>query len=160
MLMQRFITALSILGATWLPGIALSEPGAVDLADTLDFESFHATDAWSIGIGQDGLVAKRTETLEPRPNTEVDTGNAILDASPAMPIGNVAIRETQHHRISNPYSQRPGAKSPTPSDATDRLFRSMAETCPEGWQKDREWTTPTTDGFLLHYEFHCLDNPS
>ena len=152
---RSFIMALCASGGLLLPMLAAGDPEAVDLADSLDFERFHAGDTWAIGIGQDGLMAKRTVPGE----DAADTSAPAPEAAPAAPARRVARNEVRQHRISNPYSVQRGRNRPSAVDATESLFRSMAETCPEGWQKDREWTTPTEEGFLLHFEFHCLENP-
>lgn len=146
------------LGAALLPLASLGAPATVDMADTLDFETFHATDDWSIGIGHDGLVANRNPA--PAATTPAEPLAAPPPLSPRRATGTLAQRETPRHSISNAYSLKPGKSRLSPVEATENLFRTMAETCPDGWQKDREWTTPTSGGFLLHYDFHCLDNPS
>ncbi|HJN50599.1 MAG: hypothetical protein QGI68_10365 [Pseudomonadales bacterium] len=133
-----------------IPGFA--DPEAVDAADSMDFEQFHATDVWTIGIGQPKRDLNEVEA-DPtdRKSTAIST---IADST------NPTHRSVPQRQISNPYGFGSGRSNQSAAQATEVMFRNMAKQCPEGWQKDREWSTPTTDGFLLHYEFHCLNQPS
>jgi|TARA_Y100000310_G_scaffold249786_1_gene255898 hypothetical protein len=156
----NFVLLLALLaGGAAVPGLA--DPDAVDAADSLDFERFHATDVWSIGIGQ-------AKPLQPdRDPSTVDAGRGekqptavsrVADSS--NPTLRAAQPRTTKRQISNPYGFGSGRTNQTAAQATEVMFRNMAKQCPQGWQKDREWSTPTADGFLLHYEFHCLNHPS
>lgn len=149
----------SLAGLAALPGLA--DLDAVDAADSMDFERFHATDVWSIGIGQAKPV---------RPKRELNKAQGYPTEQPSRTIARVANSNNMTARtaqkggyprqISNPYGFDSNRSFQSAADATEVLFRNMAKQCPKGWQKDREWSTPTTDGFLLHYEFHCLNQPS
>jgi len=144
-----------IASGTAIPGFA--DPEAVDVADSMDFERFHATDVWSIGIGQTtsdpkGEQSESNATEQPTPLHRVaDSSNSTQRA---------AQQSNRQRRISNPYGFSPDRSVQSATDATEGMFRNMAKQCPQGWQKDREWSTPTADGFLLHFEFHCLNHPS
>ncbi len=142
-----------------MPGLA--DPDAVDAADSMDFERFHATDVWSIGIGQAKPVRPERDLNKAQgyPTQQRSTTISRVANSVNM-TARAAQKAGKQRQISNPYGFDSNRSFQSAADATEVLFRNMAKQCPTGWQKDREWSTPTTDGFLLHYEFHCLNQPS
>jgi hypothetical protein len=42
------------------------------------------------------------------------------------------------------------------SDSIIKLYRQMADACPQGWIKLQEWASLQTDTPELHYQFQCL----
>lgn len=151
---------LMLLLAFFAGGITMqgfADPDTVDVADSMDFESFHATDIWLIGIGQDKPVKPKTDLYDAKvdPAEQQSTSlSRVADISNTSPHS--VRRGDIQRQISNPYGFSSDRSTQSPTDATEVMFRNMAKQCPRGWQKDREWSTPTASGFLLHYEFHCL----
>lgn len=63
----------------------------------------------------------------------------------------------KRYEIRTRYTLKPGNSASLSADAaTDIMHGKMAQQCPQGWEKQREWSLPVEGDYYLHYQFECL----
>ena len=114
----------------------------------------------------------REQADKPVPvKVERETGATLLYGEGTVdPVSGIAERPivapgTLNHSpgkvyvAQQPYSLRPNAKfEESVTLAIHHLHSKMAQYCAQGWELEREWTTPVPDqagDFYLHYRFRC-----
>ena len=126
----------------------------VDQSDSLDFESFHANKKSAIKIYENKKPVKKNNHQKSATNFSADdqtkaSSNSATKKSEARHSGIYEIREryTLNKSIHTPYSA---------FYVIESLHRKMAERCPQGWEKQREWSVAIEDDFYMHYQFLCI----
>ncbi len=129
----------------------------VDMADSLDFNAFH----------NDKKETQKTWKTEPKKPID-NTQNININTSSSVSISSQqANKNTPHnssfsnndntHKIHERYTLNNSLKTPYSAFyVIEALHKKMAELCPTGWEKTREWSTPVENDFNLHYQFICL----
>jgi hypothetical protein len=148
-------TALLLLVSTLLySAVASTEELDVDQADSMDFEKFHQSKNQSIkaydsktgeifGIKKE--KAKKHSTADT--STLSAPTNSLAEAKTT--IGQrLEIRQRYAVTISEHTTD-------TSYTAMDTLHKTMARHCPNGWEKQKEWSTAVEKDFYLHYAFQC-----
>lgn len=127
----------------------------VDDSDSLDFESFHTDKKSAIKIYQD----KQTS---PKKVYQDTASKPAAAAEQTKTSANTVIEEVEDgytgiYEIRERYTL--GKSAHTPYSAffvIESLHKQMAELCPKGWEKQREWSVAIDEDFYLHYQFRCL----
>ncbi len=148
---------------------------AVDMADSLDFHKMH------VECNEDPVVLydpkSKSSFFKKKPqavDTYGDKGESGLPvkaaSSGAVLVGestatetisssNSAIREPEVtgnagvvFNIREPFTITGG-----PQSALNGLYVQMANYCPVGWEKLKEWSVPNQTGYYLHYQFKCAE---
>lgn len=143
---------------------------AVDMADSLDFHKMH------IECNDDPVVLydpkSKSSFFNKKPQA-VDTYGEAAKAAPASakPASNEMTTEPVAastavvpqeavegdnagvvFNIREPFTITGG-----PQSALNGLFVQMANYCPSGWEKIKEWSVPNGSGYYLHYQFQCAE---
>lgn len=167
---QIALLNILLMAAIYTP-LQAEEEMAVDEADGLNFDSFHESKEGQVklfdaekgrflGQGEPGntratKVYQQDDTPEstiegiaaktPAASADIDANDDVIN-KPAVD-GLYEIRQRyslqQHSELS-------------PAHAANQLHRQMAKLCPQGWQKQREWSVPVDADFFLYYQFECL----
>jgi hypothetical protein len=118
----------------------------VDDADTLDFESFHKNKKQSTKTWKE--QRKKASDSEQIPDSPMHSSASKTLPSASHTGKRFEVRERYSLSRSNntPYSA---------FYVTEALHKQMAELCPKGWNKLREWSVPVEKDFYLHYELQC-----
>ena len=114
---------------------------AVDQADSLNFEEFHEKDKNSINLFPD----RKKEPV----NFEAEADAAAGQQQSARTTYMARTRFTLQ-----------GTSTKTPFTAVTVITaqaQQMAETCPTGWIKIKNWIVPVEGDYYDHIEFACLD---
>lgn len=153
--MKRIIFCFAILICT---SATHSSEFDVDQADTLDFESFHkdkdsAIKLWDDDknktqkLYKDDPKAGKKESAEPAATTDQSKSLANVPENVTGKKFEIRERYSLERSTTTPYSA---------FFVIEALHKDMAITCPEGWEKIREWSIPVEQDFYLYYEFKCL----
>ena len=113
----------------------------VDQADSLNFEEFHKEDKNSFSLFQE----KKKEPV----NFEAEADAAAGQQQSARTTYMARTRFTLQ-----------GTSTKTPFTAVTVITaqaQQMAETCPTGWIKIKNWIVPVEGDYYDHIEFACLD---
>lgn len=106
----------------------------VDEADSLDFESFHA---------------------QPKTNSPASKKRPHSTTA-EQPTNPTDIKPLPHIQLSQRYSlSNNGNTHQSIHAAINALYLQMAQHCPSGWNKLREWSTPIDKDYDLYYEIEC-----
>lgn len=150
---------------------------AVDMADSLDFHKMH------IECNEDPVVLydpKSKSSFFKKKAQPVDTyGDAAkATAASSQPIKTQAIGQQMTTEPVATASVKTPTPEPTidasnagvvfnirepftltggPQSALNGLFVQMANYCPAGWEKIKEWSVPNGAGYYLHYQFQCAE---
>ena len=127
----------------------------VDLADSLDFESFHKPKDSTIKVydsesGEFFSRAKTAATKTYQQQTSSTEPTKTNDSLPSLAGKRFEIRQ----RYTLSFSDQ---TSDTAVTAINTLHKKMATHCPRGWLRQKEWSTPIEQDFYLHYAFECID---
>jgi hypothetical protein len=121
----------------------------VDDADSLDFETFHTDKEKTVKTWQ----TNPKETFNNDQNIEIDVSNSL----------SISTQKNRHENNSNTFETRErytlNNSLKTPYSAfyvIEALHKKMADLCPQGWEKTREWSIPVENDFYLYYQFNCL----
>jgi len=170
--MKKIMFVLLAVGITPL---AFSEEceDAVDMADSLEFHKMH------VECNDDPVVLydpKSKSSFFKKKSAAVDTyaeseqKSVIKDKEVQADIASkpvsrntvaahksvTATEETDNagvvFNIREPFTITGG-----PQSALNGLFVQMANYCPAGWEKLKEWSVPSQGGYYLHYQFQCAE---
>jgi len=111
---------------------SISQEFDVDEADSLDFESFHSNKNKPVQIWNNGKDQK--------------------------PGSSYSKHNGQRYEVREFYKTNANANEETSVfNAVSSLQRQMAQLCPQGWNKVKEWTTNATaeTDYYLYYELQC-----
>jgi hypothetical protein len=150
----------------------------VDLADSLDFEALHIDcaddpvsiyDPESVGgflSGKKRAVTVYEETksapvMRSADDPKIQTMSVfdMTDTITSTPVKSktdierdIASQDNAGvvFNIREPFTITGG-----PQSAINGLFVQMAQYCPVGWAKLKEWAEPAQAGYYLHYQFQC-----
>lgn len=147
---------------------------AVDMADSLDFHKMH------VECNDDPVVLydpkskssffkKKPQAVDTYNNpaqvevadtqgSPVETKAPVVSSTSAV-MSEAAIDSVQDDdnagvvfNIREPFTITGG-----PQSALNGLFVQMANYCPSGWEKLKEWSIPNQGGYYLHYQFQCAE---
>lgn len=150
----------------------------VDLADSLDFEALHIDcaddpvsiyDPESVGgflSGKKRAVTVYEETksapvIKSADETKIQTMSVfdMTDTITSTPVKSKTDIEREIASQDNAGVVFNIRESFTitggPQSALNGLFVQMAQYCPVGWSKLKEWVEPAQAGYYLHYQFQC-----
>ncbi|MGH1371180.1 MAG: hypothetical protein ACRBBW_04035 [Cellvibrionaceae bacterium] len=147
---------------------------AVDMADSLDFHKMHvecnedpvvlydpkskssffnkkpqAVDTYGEKSG-DSAAASDSSSLET--SAVLTSSQSAVNVSAESPASQTADNAGVIFNIREPFTLTGG-----PQSALNGLFGQMANYCPAGWAKLKEWSVPNQDGYYLHYQFQCAE---
>lgn len=153
MLRRLALSTTLLLAAT----TALSQED-VDLADSLNFEEFHKDKKEAVKVFE-----KKDETQKVYKD---DTPNTVKTETLPSPSANAAASTVTAEAAAEPGKRFEirerytlGRSNKTPYSAfyvIEAMHKQMAEICPNGWNKLKEFSKPVEQDFYLHYEFECL----
>lgn len=83
-----------------------------------------------------------------------DTGEKRIYLTPGTDDKPLSFEEQV---VSSSYVLQPDSEQRGLHQAIASLHQEMANRCPDGWLKLREWATPDNPGLKLHYAFTCLN---
>lgn len=131
-----------LFSAVAIPATSLADQEmTVDQADSLDFQEFHKEDKGSLNL----FTEKKKEPV----NFEAEADAAAGQQQSARTTYMARTRFTLQ-----------GTSTKTPFTAVTVITaqaQQMAETCPTGWIKIKNWIVPVEGDYYDHIEFACLD---
>ncbi|MCR8924238.1 hypothetical protein NO559_15765 [Dasania sp. GY-MA-18] len=105
----------------------------VDDADSLDFSSFHSSKKPAAKV----IEQSQDKTNNASPNTQPPPTSRVV-------YERYSLTRSDH----TPYSA---------FYVIEALHRQLAQHCPQGWLKEKEWSQHIeASDYLLHYQYHCL----
>lgn len=147
-----FIATISSL--VFLCASAVNADFDIDDSDSLDFESFHTDKKSAIKVYENKKTTTKKVYKEAVTNSTDHSQNnnstkAVIEDAEDGYTGIYEIREryTLNKSIHTPYSA---------FYVIENLHKQMAKLCPQGWEKQREWSVAADDDFYMHYQFQCL----
>ena len=154
--------------ATALPTAAMAADFDVDDADSLDFESFHeekdnAVQIWKQGENEWSFKERATKAYadEEKPSSQLQQKTVTSTQQTAAPVTQQVTQKRaksgDRFEIRQRYTLSRSAATPySATHVIENLHQQMADICPAGWEKQREWSVPVAQDYYLHYEFECL----
>lgn len=70
---------------------------------------------------------------------------------------NTTVVDEPVHLPGTTFIIRAAYELKVPQKALASLHQQMATYCPQGWEVDRQWSSPIAAEYYLHYEFTCAD---
>ncbi len=147
---------------------------AVDMADDLDFAKMHVECAEEPVTLYDpkskaSFLSKRkpvvTAYADPATTVtapvktgaaEIIESNAGQAESTLEQNAKVLVQDNAAHNAGVTFNIRePFTITGGPQSALNGLYVQMANYCPAGWEKLKEWSEPNQGGYYLHYQFQC-----
>lgn len=147
---------------------------AVDMADSLEFHKMHVECNEDPVILYDpksksSFFKKKPQAVDtykkPGQAKDADTQASPVETKVSVAAGastvmsEAAIESVQDNdnagvvfNIREPFTITGG-----PQSALNGLFVQMANYCPSGWEKLKEWSVPNQGGYYLHYQFQCAE---
>ena len=138
---KTHLSTFVIISSLILCGNTLAEFD-VDDADSLDFESFHADKTPDKKVWRTQKKATSETTFD-----RIGGKVASVEQTGAGEVYEIRQRYSLYTSHQTRYSA---------FYVIEAMHRQMAELCPSGWQKLREWSTPINTDFYLYYELKCL----
>ncbi len=175
--MKKFI---SMIALAVLSGSAIAAPDgcedAVDMADDLDFAKMHVECAEEPVTLYDpkskaNFLSKRkpvvtayadpatTATIPVKAGAaEIIQSNAKQAESTLEQSVKELVQDGAAHNAGVTFNIRePFTITGGPQSALNGLYVQMANYCPAGWEKLKEWSEPNQSGYYLHYQFQCAE---
>jgi len=157
------------------PAFAEECEEAVDMADSLDFHKMH------VECNEDPVVLydpkskssffkKKSQAVdtyadkaEEKQGAKVATSQVAFVSEPVTTKEIVSSRSTIADGTAADNSgvifniREPFTITGGPQSALNGLYVQMANYCPAGWEKLKEWSEPNQSGYYLHYQFQCAE---
>ena len=145
-MMKRTLYAITTLAIIWASAMAAAQDEmAVDNADSFDPESFHKSKADELKF-YDSASGKF-----------LTRGNAQDGSVDEFDATEYPAKADKRHEIRTRYGvDHSNSTIISAHSAIDVMHRKMAQQCPRGWQKQREWSVAVGGDYDLYFEFQCL----
>lgn len=165
--MKRFLMVAVCLSASAFLHAETECEDTVDMADSLDFHAMHvecAKDPVTLydPESKSSFLSKNSKVVtayaeQVNPTSFVNT--AALKGSRArlvdQPVGSSNVVEAADNAGMTFNIREPFTLTGGPQSALNGLYVQMAQYCPAGWSKNKEWVEPAQVGYFLHYQFAC-----
>ncbi|MAZ89274.1 MAG: hypothetical protein CL693_16715 [Cellvibrionaceae bacterium] len=160
---------ISVMVAASLSQLALANSSdcedTVDMADSLDFHKMHIecnNDPVVIydPNSKSSFLTKKKEVVDTYHGSKKVNAVATqtLTAVSSVPVDAAPATTPSQDNAGVIFNIRePFTITGGPQSALNGLYVQMANYCPAGWEKVKEWSEPNQGGYYLHYQFQCAE---